>query len=259
MKLTTLFLAAIIFFASGCQILDKKAFDPTELQRTWNAGRLLVPASASRQGSDCVGPMREGKYSCHQFLDTTRQHPVIIFMHDCIGKLTRGDFLGDYAVTVSLDSFARTGRQEDCDVDSDKKNIITLRFAEISYAIAQLKKLEWVDSSKIYLAGFSEGAAAVALYHGEEDFAGRIIYGWGCTGSNWWTGINGPRVPVLAVIGSEDHYLQSANKYGRDCGLYFSDRSNSKSIVIEGAPHNILRYPETRAATKEFIETINRL
>jgi dienelactone hydrolase len=125
--------------------------------------------------------------------------------------------------------------------------------------VAQLKKFEWVDPSKIYLAGYSEGAAAVALYRGDEHFAGRIIYGWGCTGGDWWTGINGLVVPVLAVIGSQDHYLQSANKYGRDCGLYFSDRSNSRSIVIEGAPHNILRYTQTRAATKEFIETINRL
>ena len=134
------------------------------------------------------------------------------------------------------------------------------RFAEVRYAYDRLLALPWVDTEKIYLAGFSEGGITAALYSGNEKFAGRIILGWVCTsGGRWWTGIRGPKVPVLSVVGMEDRYHRSPDKFGEHCGLYFTGRPYSRSIRIPGAGHTILLDIETTDAIEEFINTINAI
>ena len=240
----------------GCET----ASDPEALRRTWEAGAFAIPASASLDGKACSESMLVWENSCHGKLDRSRKHPVILFMHGCSGGTHQGDVFGEYAVTVSPNSHARPGRVSNCQKDSNKRAIMRLRFAEIRYAMAQLRKLPWVDTEHIYLAGYSEGGAAAALYSGDDKFAGRIIFGWVCTSSGpFWNGIRGPVVPVLAVVGTRDPYHTSADKRGTHCGMHFAGRPHSQSIQIEGAGHAVQLESETVEALERFIRKLNAL
>jgi len=254
----SLIAALILAGLSACQSTSEGANDPLALDATWQEGHFELPASATVDGIRCLGIMKVNKYSCHDKLDVGRRHPVVIFVHGCSGMRTESRSISKHTVTVGPNSMARPNRSENCDVNADKRGIMRLRFAEVRYAYSELLKLPWVDTSKIYLAGFSEGGVTAALYSGEERFAGRIILGWVCaSGGNWWVGINGPPVPTLAVAGSDDKYHKDQYKWGRNCGEHFGGRPHSKSIVIKGAPHDILRYGETDEAIREFFETVN--
>jgi dienelactone hydrolase len=202
--------------------------------------------------------MEATKYSCHKKLDTRRRHPVIIYMHGCSGSPQKMASFSNFAVTVAPDSFARPGRILDCRKKTDKKEIMRLRFAEVEYAYNQLLNLAWVDKSKIFLVGFSEGGATAALYSGKEHFAGRIILGWVCASlDDWWVGINGPAVPTLAVVGDEDPWYQHEGQFGKDCGEHLTYRVNSKSLVIHGQGHDIVNDDETVEALEWFFKTVN--
>jgi dienelactone hydrolase len=223
---------------------------------------MMFSASASTNNKNCLGPLNtaRAKGTCVDNLDRRRKHPVVIYLHGCGGGTSQGQVFSEYAVTVSPNSLARKNRPVDCSVNSDKQYILGLRFDEVRYAMEQLRAMPWVNTEKIYLAGFSEGGATAALYAGQDRFAGRIILGWVCNSANfWWVGINGPKVPVLAVVGSEDEYHQSEDKRGTHCGQQFGDRPFSRSIIIPGAGHSILLDSETTDAIAEFIGQLNQL
>ncbi len=235
--------------------------DPEALRLTLERGRFGIPASASIDNVRCIGLGKVSEESCHNRIDHSRRHPVVIFMHGCSGALTPGDFFVDLAVTVMPNSFARPNRPiANCDIGANKGDVMPLRLAEARNAIAWLKRMPWVDTSKIYLAGFSEGGMTAALHAGEERLAGRIILGWTCASVDpHLAGLKGPPVPILAVVGSGDKYAQRPFNINRNCGEYFGGRANSESVVIKDGPHDILRFPETRDAIRRFINNVNVL
>jgi hypothetical protein len=104
--------------------------------------------------------------------------------------------------------------------------------------------------------GFSEGGTSTALYPGDE-YAAKVILGWTCTSSDpWFNGIRGPsKSPVLAVVGSEDHYYKNNSNSGH-CSV--SGRPQSRSIIIKGGPHDITWLPDTSIALEEFLKAVTQ-
>lgn len=88
------------------------------------------------------------------------------------------------------------------------EKIHALRASEIPLALNALGSAAWADTSRMVLAGTSEGGPAVARYNGNE-FAGRILYSWSCE-NNYFvqehlTALQAQ--PVLNVMSATDMFF----------------------------------------------------
>lgn len=94
-----------------------------------------------------------------------KKYPVVIYLHGCNGinfphdPLWAKELNSLGFVVMVLDSFARPDRKSNCDIVAKQGNGKFLeadryRQEEINYAYKQLKKLSWVDTSKIFFNGF---------------------------------------------------------------------------------------------------------
>lgn len=246
-------LAVLTMGIAGAVAGQSTTGNAAEVDATWTSADVGIPDGYAPE--DCSGRVT---HTCLRRISSSKKLPVVVFLHGCSGPNPDAvkNFLRLGYVVVEPNSMARPERLADCAADSDKRDIMRLRFGEATYAAGALKQFLWTDVNKLILAGFSEGGAAAALYPGPE-FSARIILGWTCTSpSAWWQGIRGPpHSPVLAVVGSEDPNYKNTVRAGQ-CPV--EGRPNSKSVVIKGAFHNVLTDWETWPVVKNFLERATR-
>ncbi len=244
----SLLLVAGLFLLSSC---ETTVDNQTSLEATWKYALVSIPKEMTTDGSRCVGTFASKKVkTCLEKISRDRKHPLVLFMHGCAGirdlhrrLITNFRSLG-YAV-VAPDSFARLGRNMECKPYGRKRSkrfTLSLRAGEIRYALTQIPKLDWVDRSRLVLAGFSEGGNTVAEYRGEDAFVGYIVMGWDCRHGLY------PSGPVLAIEGAHDPQKKGV------CAVGF--RENSDSIIVPNAKHDIGGYPETMVALRKFLEAV---
>ncbi len=238
-------LVAAALLLSSCQTTIN---NQTSLEGTWKYALVSIPKEMTTDGSRCVGRFASKKLqTCLEKISRERKHPLILFMHGCAGIrdlhkriVTNFRSLG-YAV-IAPDSFVRLGRKKECKPRGRKRFTISLRAGEIRYALTQIPKLDWVDQSRLVLAGFSEGGNTVAEYGGEDAFVGYIVMGWDCRYGLY------PSGPVLAIQGAGDPQSKGV------CSVIF--RENSDSIIVPNAKHDVSSYPETMAALRKFLGVV---
>jgi poly(3-hydroxybutyrate) depolymerase len=240
-----------VLLLSSCQTAVN---NQTSLQATWKYALVSIPKEMTTDGSRCIGTFASKRnQKCLERISHDRIFPLILFMHGCAGfgaglgggssnAVTTFRSLG-YAV-IAPDSFARLGRKRNC--AGNKKGILSLRQGEIKHALTQISKLEWVDPSRLILAGHSEGAQSVAGYGGGDVFAGYIMLGFGCT-RGIGRGISTSR-PVLAIQGARDPLSKGI------CSVGFNKLSDS--IQVPKAKHDVSGYPETMAALRKFLGAV---
>jgi dienelactone hydrolase len=212
----------------------------------WKGGKIYVPAALATNNADCeseIGGKCEG-------LIKSGKHPVIVFMHGCGGPRSPRTFAGFGAIIVAPNSFAGGAA---CKADAAYMvKLVNDRHGDIAYAAAQVKAAAWADTSKLVLAGYSNGAQSSATYPGDE-FKARVIVAWTCTNPRVpaQNGVKGSG-PVLAVLGTNDDFFKKVGITG-DCNAALANRAASKSILIKGGTHEILDHAETRAAVSAFL------
>ncbi|MFP6759088.1 MAG: hypothetical protein VCC99_12865 [Alphaproteobacteria bacterium] len=227
----------------------------SDIERTWSQAVVVLPPSASGQEPPV------GRLSSRHIRRATRIFangpgaPVALYLHGCtgIGNYMFFDTLAraGYAV-IAPDSFARSYRPLQCDPETTTggKNLFVydFRLAELTFALEQIGKLDWVDFDNLFLVGTSEGAVAAALFRAKV-FNARVLAQWTCQGAPLVRGIDAPpATPILAIVGADDPYYASANTSQQqgDCGTFIAGRPGSRSLVLpEGAGHNI--YDDPRA------------
>ena len=246
--------------------------DPEEVRRTWlgaeirSPGRLLGPDIAT-----IFGPLRAAYvHERLEMLPNTLNLPVVVFLHGCTGiSIAEHKFarIMDAAgiVTLQINSFARSERKRNCNYQSYTSGMFPpaylYRRAEMIYAVSQVRKFSWVDSKRITLGGYSEGAVAVALWGNQVDVNGYIIAAWTCTAPREFAWLNGLRVPsdkpVFTVVSKRDRWFDWAGWRG-DCATAATDRRNVEALVIDGGVHNVFAYPETEAALVAFMRVLHK-
>ena len=109
--------------------------------------------------------------------------PVVVFLHGSSGINPKLGFdqWQEWLAKEGIASFIFDGMQLDnrltytSPVDKDiYEKIHALRASEIDIVLQALQKTTWADMERLFLAGTSEGAVAVARYDGDA-FAGKLI------------------------------------------------------------------------------------
>jgi dienelactone hydrolase len=191
---------------------------------------------------------------------TDKKYPVIIYLHGCSGiapghGIRWGEHLSNMGfIAILPDSYARPKRKSNCNSSTREvgfnSKVHDYRQEEISYALEQLKNLEWADKSNIFLMGHSEGGFAVSQST-HTGFKGNIISGWTCTG--YRTGIFSPKsVPVLAVAWTQDPWFYNSRAQGR-C-IDSSRGRNVTQIDLDGPFHDTVFSQEARIRVYEFLK-----
>jgi dienelactone hydrolase len=206
--------------------------------------------------------------------DVKGQVPVVVFMHGSSGLELKA--IGEWQLwlasigvaSIAPDSFALPDRMTyKSPIGKDVyEKIHALRASEITLAIQTIKSLPWADTSRLVLAGTSEGGPAVARYDGKE-FAGRMLYSWSCE-NNYF--VENHRTapltqPVLNIMSSTDVFFSPSNTWLGNtaakgyCADALKDNKQATIVLIPGAPHTLLNLPATRHATAGFLKDLLKL
>ena len=238
-------LAFVLLSGAGSPALA----DESAVAATWNKGYVYINGSYLCNFATIGHP--DTKKDCFDVgvPDAKGPVPAVIFLHGCKGWNNRQarvmDLINDNGFTTfSPNSFARPGRKRKC--GKVGRSTLNLRFNEIRYALKQIRKLPWIDQSRLVLAGFSEGGLAAARYTGGE-FKAVIVMGWGCR-----RGILGApnHVPVLNIVGKNDYETRWGNRL---CNV--GSRPNSKAVHVE-AGHDISQDPASGDQINVFLEKV---
>lgn len=230
--------------------------------------QVSVPA-VYNNGQEYFGKFRDAPS------DVKGNIPIVIFMHGSSGLGLKAieewqHWLSKLGVaSIAPDSFVLPDRITYKSPVSKEvyEKIHALRASEIQLAIQALKNIQWVDKSRIVLAGTSEGGTAVARYDGSE-LAGRIIFSWSCENNYFVTSpITAVPLgqPVLNVISANDPFFSPSNKWlGNNealghCANALKDHKNSSIVLIPGAPHTLINLRAARQPVEKFLLDIFKM
>ena len=211
-----------------------RAADP-EVERTWEQARLAFP----EQGRVVTGALGASLPQAAKTL-AGRKLPVVVYLHGCSGldsisSATAAFLAGAGYLVVSPDSFARLSKPASCDVATHAsglhRGVLAWRQAEAANAVAEVRRLPFVDPRRVYLYGFSEGAIAAATT--VVAVRARIVEGWTCH-AGWpeYAGIRFPASqPALTLTSRDDPWFQADYARG-DCSDVLRGRPGSRSIVF---------------------------
>lgn len=225
---------------------------------------VVLPASVTG-GAPYVGALANAPK------DARVKVPVVVFLHGSSGLELKA--IGEWQLwlaslgvaSIAPDSFALPDRityKSPIGKDVYEK-IHALRASEIPLALTALRATPWADTSRMVLAGTSEGGPAVARYVGNE-FAGRMLYSWSCENNYFVQGHRTAAIaqPVLNVMSSTDVFFSPSNTWlgnsaaKGSCGDALKDNKQATIVLIPGAPHTLLNLPAARHATAGFVRDV---
>ncbi len=225
---------------------------------------VVLPASVTG-GAPYVGTLANAPKV------TQGKAPVVVFLHGSsgLGLKAIGEwqlYLASLGVaSIAPDSFALPGRiTYTSPVGKDVyEKIHALRASEIPLALQALRAAPWADTTRLVLAGTSEGGPAVARHVGNE-FAGRMLYSWSCEDNYFVQNHRTATLtqPVLNVMSLTDVYFSPSNAWlGNSaakgyCADALKDNKQAVIVLIPGAPHTLLNLPAARHATASFVRDV---
>ena len=238
---------------------------PSSLQGVVSGAAVVLPTRATG-GAVFSGLWRDAPRTAKDRV------PVVVFLHGssglglpAIGEWQR--WLASLGIaSVAPDSFALPNRiTYKSPIPKDVyEQIHALRASEIAPVVQALRDAAWADSTRLVLAGASEGATSVARWSGNE-FAGRLVYAWSCE-DNYFVQTHRTVLPatqpVLNVISTSDPFFSPSNAWLGNpaakghCGDALRDHKQSAVVLIPGAPHTLLNLPAARHATEGFLRDL---
>lgn len=235
-----------------------------EVARTWAKAKLTWP----QEGRVESGEVSDSLDAAAKAL-AGRKAPAVVYLHGCSGldrisSATAAFLAGAGYVVFSPDSFARTSKPASCNVASHAsglhRSVLGWRQAEAAYAVAEVRKLSFVDGARIYLYGFSEGAIVAATLEAVAVRA-RVIEGWSCH-AGWpeYAGLHAPLgQPVLALTSVADPWFQAEWARG-DCGDFIKGRFGSRAVVFRppdplSGEHYVSGNPAVQATILAFLRS----
>lgn len=151
---------------------------------------------------------------------------------------------------------------------ADYEVVHALRSTELQATMAALPQLAFADSTRVVIAGTSEGAVTVARYQAKAGIApekGRMILSWTCE-DNYHVQSHQSRLPttlpVLNIVSSTDIYFSQSNSWLGNpaalghCAQALKDNKVSSVVLIPGAPHTLFNLPAARQPIEGFLKAV---
>jgi dienelactone hydrolase len=244
---------------------------PASAQRLLEEATVALPSQAS-----AIGRVAFGKLRTLSRQGAPRKVPVVVIMHGGLSlgpqpRQSDGRAVEEWQrwlATIGVASMA-----PDSSVLNDRityrspaaktamEQVHALRSSELEYTLSKLRELPWVDPDRVVVAGFGEGAVAVARYGGA-GVRGRMVFGWSCE-SNYFVNAHRtamlPEVPFLNVISGSDPFFSTANaNLGASqptgyCAGALAGHRKATFVLIAGAPHTVANLPAARHAAQGFL------
>jgi dienelactone hydrolase len=240
-------------------------FTPTEDDiKTWRYGKLILPGSSTTSGvplevSELLQDTEDWAQNVKKhYLKPDAKVPIVLYLHSCGGNdhYSWSGVLSEWGFgVISPNSFARDGRFKNCGTMPGPK-LFKMRMAELRYALQQIKKVDWIDQTRLILMGHSEGSFFPPAYS-ENDFTAHIVLAGNCR----FSGLHaapccGPgyskapkHVAVLNIIGDGDKW----NEW--PCHETHKTRG-SRFVQLRNHGHNIYSTsPKALGIMATFLET----
>lgn len=193
-----------------------------------------------------------------QDITSAGERDAVIFLHGCTGikndEIGWAKFLTDLGYVVVLpDSLAIKGRPVNCSPSSftttagaiDPRVLFKIRVFEFRQAQQNLRR--FANIRKIYLMGFSEGAATVNFYGGKDLFDGVISISSHCRGP-----VNVRKeVPVLTIDFASDPWFRNDNS----CALQYKEHHHYTNVTLDGSGHEAVRNKKAEDAVRVFLSS----
>lgn len=230
----------------------------SDIGRSFEFARVFLP---HREGV-METSIAESRKSAKKFA-LLKALPTVIYLHGCTGlrnaAVLRQLAAAGFAV-IAPDSFARRYRPMQCRPRERRGGenlfVFDFRMSELAYAVHKLPELSWVDMTRLFLIGNSEGAVAAAHYRGDV-FRARILAQWTCHGGHLVAGISAPpSEPILTFVQFNDPWYDSRRTRGQagDCGRFLSGRPESQSVILsDEGRHDIFGNPTTMGKIVRFL------
>lgn len=231
---------------------------PAAVQAWRNAIVQIGPGIADGNPRGLFGRLRHIE-SFFASIPSDAKLPTVLYLHDCPGlKIEAVRDIEELAAigyaVFAPDSFDSRERKSDCVrfefIAGLNPDAYIQRQAEIVVALAELRKLPWVDQSAIVLYGLGEGALAAANYPGH-DFRGVVLTGWTCGAKQYAEDVAGlktpPDVPLLAVVSRFDPWFDRTGHAGT-CGDYMAGHRYGQSVVIGNRGLHHISWMDDRAS-----------
>jgi len=234
---------------------DKLPTGTSPVEATWIKSSIFLPASAlKKKGSDHLSIFAQkdnwAETARDMHLKNGIRLPVVIYLHGCSGfhrgRLFVKYFLNEGFAVFAPNSFGRPGRTVMCE-QGDMDGRIATRREEIKHAVSKVREIEWIDSSRLVLAGFSEGGQATSDYGGKE-FMAHVVLGTDCRFSGGSPNAPG-NIPVLNLVGSDDEYYD-----GGGCSISDQRPKGSKRVIVKGGDHYMLNSEIPRLEIAKFLK-----
>lgn len=246
MKIFVQILLSLMFLGFGTNLFANESSSNTDsnqsgVEKSWDKADVYVPGSVFIKSTSN--------------LKLDKKYPVVLYLHGCIGINSQHDLrwarlISNLGFVVVLpDSLARPGRVSNCDPRSFSASgrfpqALTYREHEISYAMNQLQKAPWVDTSNIFLMGHSEGANAVARTK-VTGFRGYILSSGRCS-----TGVNFEQGVKALIINFSDDPWHRPEK--TQCQIERSDGSITL-LYLQGTDHLTFDNSIARKSVEQFL------
>jgi len=245
-------LAIVVSVALGLIFNEVEAADP-EVVSTWKAGIHLLPASATRSGYiedvSFRGESLEqwAQRLTREVVKSDAKIPAVIYAHGCNGPMAASTWAASFNESgfafFAPNSFGRPGRVSLC-YTGDPYWKFSMRQEEIRFALQQIRKLDWIDQSRIVLVGKSEGGGAVSDYN-DDGFIAHIIMANDCK-HNDGSPLAPRGVAVLNLVGANDP-REDLCSINREVG-------GSTAISLPGQAHQFEGTPEAIFAVAKFLK-----
>lgn len=248
-------------FVPVSRITSADISDVAEMHRTWVSAIVHVPTVKGRSKGLKAGALSRWSPKINGKL------PAVVYLHGCSGiwegTHRRVRMMANLGfVTAAPASMARQRYAQSCDVQTNTsglhRNVIKMRQNDAAYAVAQLRKLPFVDPGRIIIMGLSEGGVTAATLRPQPGEVARIIEGWTCHAG--WREYNGLKArsstPVLSLLGANDPWFQSPYLRG-NCASFMRRDNGSRSVVYKsgllGSEHELLDHSKPRREVVRFL------